>query len=107
VLSRQVRTLSAQVFQNVTPQDREALLAAVELIKKGLATVDGLPAHLKDEIVELVDEAEIESRKAKPNNSKLLSTFMIIAQAIQAVGSLKPAYDALKAALLPLGISLP
>jgi hypothetical protein len=88
-------------------QDREALLSALSLARKALASVDRLPAHPKEEIVELVDEAEIEIKKPKPNNSKLLSTFMTIAQAIQTMGSLKPAYDALKAALLPLGIALP
>jgi hypothetical protein len=98
---------SAQVFQNVTTQDRETFLSALSLLRKALASVDRLPAHPKEEIVELVDEAEAEIKKSKPNNSKLLSTFMIIAQAIQTVGSLKPAYDALKAALLPLGIALP
>jgi len=98
---------SAEVFQNVTTQDREAFSSALSLVRKALASVDRLPAHPKEEIVELVDEAETEIKKSKPNNSKLLSTFMVIAQAIQTVGSLKPAYDALKTALLPFGIALP
>jgi len=66
-----------------------------------------LPAHPKEDIVELVDEGELETRKSKPNNSRLLSIFMTVATAIQAVGSLKPAYDALKAALIAFGVQLP
>jgi hypothetical protein len=49
-------------------QDREALLSALSLARKALASVDRLPAHPKEEIVELVDEAEIEIKKPKPND---------------------------------------
>ena len=98
---------SAQVFQNITPQDREALLGAISLLRQELVSVTSLPACPKEEIVELVEEAEIETKKAKPNSSKLLGMFTVIAQAIQTVASLKPAYDALKAALLPFGVMLP
>lgn len=98
---------TANVFQTITQQDRHALLAAVDLVRKGLANVERLPAHPKEDIVELVDEAELETKKSKPNNSKLLSIFMTVATAIQAVGSLKPAYDALKTALIPFGVQLP
>lgn len=98
---------NANVFQTITQQDREALLAAVDLLKKGLASVDRLPAHPKEDIVELVQEAEVETRKSKPNNSRLLAIFMTVATAIQAVGSLKPAYDMLKTALIPFSVQLP
>jgi hypothetical protein len=96
---------TANVFQTITQQDRDALLAAVELLKQGLASVDNLPAHPKEEILDLVDEAE--TRKSKPNNSRLLSIFTTVATAIQTVASLQPAYQTLKTALLPLGILLP
>ena len=98
---------SAQVFQNISPQDREALLGAIEAVRKSLADIDGLPAHPKEEIVELVEEADAETKKAKPNSTKLLSIFTGIGQAIQTTADLKPAYDTLKAALTPFGIFLP
>jgi len=98
---------TANVFQTITQQDRDALLTAVDLLKKGLVSVEQLPAHPKEEIVELVEEAEIEIPKSKPNNTRLLSIFMTVAQAIQTVGSLRPAYDALRTALIPFGVQLP
>ena len=98
---------SAQVFQNVSLQDREALLGAIDVLRRALTDIDRLPAHPKEEIVELVEEADAETKKPKPNSSKLISIFTVIAQAIQTVGSLKPAYDTLKAALIPFGVLLP
>ena len=98
---------SAQVFQNLSTQDRDAFLGAIDALREGLAGIDRLPAHPKQEIVELVEEAEAETKKARPNSSKLLSTFTAISQAVQTVGSLQPAYNTLKAALIPFGIHLP
>jgi len=50
-------TATANVYQTMTQSDRDALLTAVDLLKRGLANVDQLPAHPKPEIIELVEEA--------------------------------------------------
>ena len=97
----------AHVVQNLSSQDREALLRALDLVKQSLEAVDNLPGSPKQEIIELVLEARTEADKSKPNGTRLQSILPAIATAIQTVGSLKPAYDTLKAALLPLGMPLP
>jgi len=98
---------SAQVFQNVSTQDREALLGAIDSLRQSLAGIETLPAHPKEEIVELVEEANNEARKPTPNSSRLRAVFSIIAEAVQTAASVKPAYDVLKSALIPFGIFLP
>lgn len=98
---------SAQVFQNMSTQDRELLLEAIVGLRQALDGIDRLPAHPKEEIIELVEEADKETTKPKPNSTKLRSIFTGIAEAVQTVASLKPAYDALKLSLIPFGIFLP
>ena len=100
-------TATANIVQTISPKDKETLLDAVNAIKQGLLGVDALPAHPKQEIIELVNDAEIEISKPNPNGTKLQSILSAVATAIQTVGSLQPAYQALKAALLALGITLP
>ena len=98
---------TANVVMNLSSQDREVLIEALELVKRGLSVVKDLPGHPKEEVLDLVEEAKTEVSKPKPNGMRLGSVLMAVATAIQTVGSLQPAYQALKAALLPLGIQLP
>lgn len=98
---------TANVIQTINPSEKETLLKALETVKQGLVDIDALPAHPKNEIIELVDEAHTEVNKSNPNGTKLGSILLGIATAIQTAGSLQPAYHALKAALIPLGIPLP
>lgn len=98
---------TANITMNIGPEDREALLCALALVKEGLAGVESLPAHPTPEIIELVDEVKSEIEKPKPNGTRLGSLALTIATAIQTAGSLQPAYQTLKAALLPFGILLP
>lgn len=76
-------------------------------MKQDLARVDELPGYEKDELLDLIEEGRAEVDKAKPNGMRLTSVFSAIATAIQTAGSLQSAYQALKAALLPLGLPLP
>lgn len=98
---------SATTIQMLTVPDREALRKALDRVKQDLARVDKLPGYEKDEVLDLIEEGRAEIGKAKPNSIRLTSVFSAIATAIQTAGSLQPAYQALKAALLPLGIPLP
>src|SRR5262249_10253804 len=98
---------TANVVQTINPSDKETLLKALETVKQGLVDIDALPSHPKKEIIELVDEAHIEVDKSNPNRTRLGSILQGIATAIQTAGSLQPAYQALKAALIPFGIPLP
>jgi hypothetical protein len=97
---------TANIVFNIA-EDREELRRALDAVRDALSTVEALPAHPISEVVDLVDEAKIEIDKPKPNNMRLGSALSAVATAIQAVGSLQPAYQTLKAALLPLGIMLP
>jgi len=98
---------TATIVQMLSPQDREALRDALDRVKQGLADVDKLPGYEKDEVLDLIEEGRREVDKSKPNSMRVTSVFSAIATAIQMAGSLQPAYQALKAALLPLGILLP
>ena len=98
---------TANVVMNLSPRDREALREALERVKEGLSIVEHLPGHPKEEVLDLVEEAKTEVGKPRPNGMRLGSVLMAVGTAIQTVGSLQPAYQALKAALLPLGIPLP
>ena len=98
---------TANIVQNLGSQDRDLLIKALELTKQALSSVDEIPGNPKEEVVELVEEAKTEVAKTKPNGVRLTSILTAIATAIQTAGSLQPAYQALKAALLPLGILLP
>lgn len=97
----------ANVIQSMSPDDREALSKALNLLRNELSTKDHLFNVNKQEILDLVDESQAEIRNPKPNGLKLSSLFSTIANAIQTVGTLNSAYQTLKAALLPLGIMLP
>ena len=98
---------TANVVMNLSHLDREALREALERVKEGLSIVEDLPGHPKEEVLDLVEEAKTEVGKPRPNGMRLGSVLMAVGTAIQTVGSLQPAYQALKAALLPLGIPLP
>ncbi|PYJ67928.1 MAG: hypothetical protein DME76_14015 [Verrucomicrobia bacterium] len=85
--------------------ERDVLVRALDLVKESLAT--GEHVGVREEISELIEEARAEVGKPKPNGMRLQSVLTGIAGAIQTAGSLQPAYQALKAALLPLGVFLP
>jgi hypothetical protein len=85
--------------------ERDVLVQALDLVKEKLAT--GENGGVREEIYELIEEARAEVGKPKPNGLRLQSVLTGIASAIQTAGNLQPAYQALKAALLPLGIFLP
>jgi len=97
---------TANVFMPISPQEREALLDALELVKNSLANTD-LPGQPKEEVLDIVEETKTEVSKERPNRMRISSLLKAVATAIQTVGSLQPAYQTLKAALLPFGISLP
>jgi len=98
---------SAITIQTLSPQDRETLRNVLNRVKQGLDGMEEIPGYEKDEVLDLVEEGQAEINKPKPNSMRLRYVLSATATAIQTVGSLQPAYQTLKAALLPLGISLP
>jgi hypothetical protein len=97
----------ANVVQTLDSQDKEVLLQALDTIKQSLAVSEELASYSKEEIVDLVEEAQTEIKKDKPNGLRLRSIITTVATTIQTVSILQKAYQALKIAVLPLGIQLP
>ena len=98
---------TAGVTQIFGSQEQEALIRALDLVKQNLINSEGLAGDLREEMLDLIEEGQTEVKKPKPNGMRIQSVLMAVATTIQTVGSLQPAYQALKAALLPLGIFLP
>lgn len=97
----------ANVVQNIGASDQEALLKALELTDTALRNASQLGERQQSELREIVTECQTELGSKAPNNTKLLTMLGVLATSIQALASAQPAYQALKTALLPLGVTLP
>jgi len=98
---------TANVLQDLGTQGQEELLRVLRQLSETIATLHELPGSPKEEVLELVNDGITEIQKAKPNGMRLRSILTAVAPAIQTVGTLHSAYQALKAAASLLGISLP
>ena len=97
----------ANIVQNLGAEDKDTIKQALSLASKAIqAATDIVDTH-KNELVEIVNEANTELDRNSPNSTKLQSLFITIGTTIQTLASAKPAYQALKGALTPLGITLP
>jgi len=101
--------LSAQanVIQNIGSEDHDAIKQALALATQAITAATNIAEAQKKELTEIANQAEKELSKAEPNSILLQSMFVTIGTAIQTLASAKPAYLALKGALIPLGITLP
>jgi hypothetical protein len=97
----------ANVVQHISASDQTALLQALGLARDAIRSSNQFGGRQQSELLGIVDDCEFELGSSSPNNTKLLSMFVVLATAIQAVASAQPAYHALKVALLPLGVTLP
>lgn len=97
----------ANVVQNLGSEDKQAIKQALALASDAIKTASDIAESQKTELVEIVDETNAELEKESPNSTKLQSLFVTIGTTIQTFASAKPAYQALKGALIPLGITLP
>ena len=61
----------------------------------------------KAEVLELVQDSKTEADKQKPNLTRLKGALLVIANSIQSVAGLRPAYETLKGALALVGVTLP
>ena len=100
-------TSATTVTQISNSADSEALRRALDLVEASLPAAANSPGLMADEVLELVDETRAELAKARPNSIRLRIVASGVATAIQSIGMLQPAYQALKAALLPFGVLLP
>lgn len=97
----------AHVVQNLSADDRATLDAALTTLIEQLKHANDLDASTKQNVEVLVQESQAELRKEKPVLARLSAFLSGTAGTIQTVGSLQPAYQVLKTALIPLGILLP
>jgi hypothetical protein len=98
---------TANVTQNLGASDRDAIIQALELARDAIGQTEALSVQQRQELTAIARECETEMRSAEPNNTKLRGMFNVLATSIQTMASTRGAYDALKSALLPLGITLP
>ncbi len=98
---------TANVLQDLGTEGREELLRVLRQLSESLAALQELPGSPKEEIIELVHDGITEIQKPTPNGMRLRSILTTVGPAIQTVGALHSVYQALKAAALLLGISLP
>jgi|SRR5882672_5331924 len=92
-------------MQNIGPDQREALLQALDLVKQVLAKAPDLPARDRIELGEFVDDAAAEViREPRKNVRRLNMTLQTLAAAIQGIASGGPAYEALRATATEIGI---
>lgn len=97
----------ANTIQNLGAEDRAAISRAVEQVRETLKLDSSLSLLQRQELLEISDECTTQLDSNSPNNTKLLSMFNVLGTSIQSIASAQPAYQALKVALLPLGITLP
>jgi hypothetical protein len=98
---------AANIVQHLGQEDKKELIAALELVKEQLATLQGMTTDKRNELIEIAQECLQQSISATPNNTKLMTMLNLLGVTVQSFASAQPAYHALKAALIPLGISLP
>ena len=96
----------ANVVQNLGTDEKQAILLALAEVRKAIEAAHELGTQ-QGELIEITEECATLTRADSPNNSKLRAMFDVLASSIQTVASARPAYEAMKAALLPLGITLP
>jgi len=96
---------NTNVTQAIGVDARTTLNSAFDSIMRELSQSHNFPQ--KDELVECVQDAKMETSKDKPNSLKLNGYILTIGSMIQATASLKPAYEVLKQGAAYFGISLP
>lgn len=98
---------SATVTQHISQADMAMLKVALDRIPDEIAASADLATDARNELIEVLHDVRGEIAKDKPNSIRIRQLAIGVATAIQTSASLRPAYEALKAALVPLGVTLP
>ena len=97
----------ANVVQSLGAQDLAALGHALELARGAIQDASDLDEAKKRELISIAQECKTEISSGDPNNTKALTMLNVLAASVQSIASAQPAYQALRAALIPLGVVLP
>jgi hypothetical protein len=98
---------SASVVQNIGGQEKAELIGALDRILEAITRAEELRDQPKEDLIDLVREARGELDRPKPNGLRLASVLVGVGQAVQTIGSVDSAYQALKAAAALAGLQLP
>lgn len=98
----------ATVTQHVGSDDQKVAVAALLMLRDLLSGLESLPKDLDSEkVIELVDQVREEVVKNPRDVGRMAKIAGAIATGIQTAGSLKGAWEAVKAGLTMLGVNLP
>lgn len=97
----------ANAVQNLGVDDRTALSTALQQVRDALSSAPTIGEQQRRELLEITEECASQMATESPNNTKLLTMFNVLGTTIQSIAGAQPAYQALKVAVLPLGITLP
>jgi hypothetical protein len=83
------------------------LIEALEKLRDALPRAADMALDDREQGAELVGDVILAARASKPNGLKLTGLLMGLAMLVQTVASVRPAWDAVRAAAHALGIPLP
>jgi hypothetical protein len=98
---------SASVSQQLGQADLAALSAALERVAEAIARSTDVTPEVRGDVDEVLVELRSEIGKPRQNSLRLRQLASGVAMTIQTVASARPAYEALKTALLAFGIVVP
>ncbi len=91
----------------INQNHKDDIVTALNNLEIAVNNLAELQNNSREEVIDLIKESVSEVSKTQPNKTRLKSFLNGITSTIQTCASLKPAYDALKTVLLPIGINLP
>lgn len=98
---------TANIVQTLNSEDRASLLTALAQVRTALETSSIVTEVQRTELSGIAGECERELLAANPNSTKLMALLVVLGMTIQTIANARPAYEALRTAVLPLGITLP
>lgn len=98
---------TANVVQNLGATELASLSSALEQTVQAIQDMSRPGEQQWAELLEIAVACRTEMNSSTPNNTRVRDMFHVLGTSIQSIASAQPAYQALKLALLPLGIILP
>lgn len=98
---------TANVIQNLTVDERASISSALQQVKEALSDAPSIADTQRYELLDIANDCVSQMALESPNTIKLLTMLTVLGTSIQSIASAQPAYQALKVALLPLGITFP
>lgn len=94
----------AHVTQHLTASDKERLLSALQSVEDVLKHATQIENSQRAELLQIASETRENLNAESPNNTKLRMTLDVLATAVQGIASGGAAYEALRGAMITLGM---